>query len=263
LTDFNGRELSESLARFLVDWMVWTNQPLGSVQHSNAPIVDVLAISKSYSSTIVRIYEIKVSRGDFQRDVMNGKFLKYMEYCNQFYFATPLKLITKEELPQGCGLITFNPDRNSWRTAKVAPRKDCTLPLDVMMSLLIKGYQNHFEEYRRLELERFRDYKDLGEATIRFGLKLSEDIVYGQRYSGIITGIKSEIEKLAGKQFYDIGWAVDWLRREVKEKLGQLRWGKDAAELLRLSIDLSKGNTWGLAKQLKEIAEKLERELSE
>ncbi|GAJ03346.1 unnamed protein product, partial [marine sediment metagenome] len=103
-----GRELAEDLARHLQQpggWMVWVNMPLGSIMFGNPGIADVITVAKSYKTT-VRIYEVKTTRGDFWGDVNKGKYLRYLENCNQFYFATGAGVVKKEEIPQGCGLIT-------------------------------------------------------------------------------------------------------------------------------------------------------------
>lgn len=53
--------------------------------------------------------EIKVTRADFKRDT-EEKRRAWMAHADRFAYVTPAGLITKEELPAGCGLIEFNPD---------------------------------------------------------------------------------------------------------------------------------------------------------
>ena len=254
-----GRELAESIARFLQGgkWMTWTNQPLGSVLWDHSSIVDVLAIFKSYSNQCVRIYEVKINRSDFLQDVNAGKYLKYMEYCNQFYFAVPARLIKKEELPGGCGLITNGP--KGWQSVKAAPRRDFTLSRDMMMALLLKGYQNHFDEYRRLEKERFQDYPGLLAVTYSFGVKVSRDIVESRQYVEQAEELRKQINEVSGQDFPDIWRAASWLRAEVNGMLGKHKYAEEAAELLRISIDMFKGAAYQAPRYLREIADKLEK----
>lgn len=255
----NGRDLSESLARYLqsAKWMTWTNQPLGSVFWGNPGIVDVLAIFKSYSKPIVRIYEVKITRADFLRDMNSGKFLKYKENCNQFYFATLAGLIPRTDLPDGCGLISYGP--NGWRAVKAAPMQDFELPRDVMMTLLLKGYQDHFEKYRQLERDKFTEYKGLREATYSFGIKLSRDIVESRQYVEEARELKRKVEELAGKEFPFLGDAIYWLRREVDSLLGKRKYAEEAGELVQIALRLFEGRSWDAEKNLHEIAEKLKR----
>ncbi len=255
LMGLNGRDLGKDLARTLegAGWMTWTNQPLGSVQQDHVPVADLLAISKSYHA-IVKIYEVKISRGDFQRDVSEGKYLSYMKFCHQFYFATPAKLIDKGELPEGCGL-TVHGDK-SWRSLKVAPRHDCQIDLNLLLALLMKGYQNHFEEYRRLDLEYLKNYPGLTAAAAKFGIRLSKDIVDATFALPAARDLKVELEKLAGRQFDSLDWAVRWLRGEVETLLGKYKYGEDAGELVRIALRLMEGSAWGVGRDLGEIASK-------
>lgn len=259
--ELNGRDLGEDLARTLdgAGWMTWTNQPLGSVQQDHVPVADVLAIEKSYHA-IVKIYEVKISRGDFQRDVSEGKYLSYMKFCHQFYFATPAKLIDKRELPEGCGL-TVHGDK-SWRSLKVAPRHDCQIDLNLLLALLMKGYQNHFEEYRRLDLEYLKTYPGLVSAASKFGVRLSRDIVDATVALPAAEKLKLEIEKVAGRQFDSLDWAVHWLRQEVDTLLGKYKYGEDAGELVEIALRLMKGSAWGVGRNLLEIADKFKKEES-
>lgn len=116
LAENSARELSKSISRYLCDkWMTWVDQPLGSVWQA-CPRADVVAVAKSYSPIIVRIYEVKVSRSDFQRDIFEGKYKSYLPFCHYLYFAVPAGLLKKEEVPEGCGLVTFR-DKN-WHAVK-------------------------------------------------------------------------------------------------------------------------------------------------
>lgn len=259
MTQFmEGRQLAESLARFLQGgkWMTWTNQPLGSVLWDHPSIVDVLAVFKSYSNQAVRIYEVKINRGDFIQDVTRGKYLKYMDQCNQLFFAVPAGLVKKEDLPDGCGLIVHGP--KGWRSVKVAPRRNFTMSQDVMLTLLLKGYQNHFEEYRRLEIERFENYPGLQSATFNFGVKVSRDIIEGRQYIEQAEEFKKKINQLSGREFTNISDAVWWLRSEVESLLGKHKYAEEAAGLLKIAMDLFKGASYRPSGELRHIADRLD-----
>ncbi|WP_024816926.1 hypothetical protein [Arthrobacter sp. 31Y] len=53
--------------------------------------------------------EIKVTRADFKRDT-EDKRRAWMAHADRFAYVTPAGLITKDELPAGCGLIEYHPD---------------------------------------------------------------------------------------------------------------------------------------------------------
>jgi len=259
LTESNGRELCKSIAQYLGDrWMTWVDQPLGSVWRS-CPRADVLAITKSYSPVVIRVYEVKISRGDFQRDVFGGKYKSYLPFCNYLIFATPAGLIKKDEVPEGCGLISHG--EKGWRTVKSPNKRDIVISQDFMLCLLMKGYQDNFARYRDLENKRLVknwEYGGLADAAREFGIKLSYDIVHSEEYLERAVKLKEQIESLAGQKFQDISSAFSWLNREVSNLLGKHKYGGEAAEVLEVALDLYDGRNWNITHKLREIAERLE-----
>ena len=73
---------------------------------------DVLAARKSFVNPSFTIYEVKISRSDFNADVNKGKYRTYFEHCCQLYFAVPKGLVTKNDIPEDTGL-TIRGD-NGW-----------------------------------------------------------------------------------------------------------------------------------------------------
>lgn len=114
--------------------MVWEDMQLGP---SGSPRPDVFTIEKSYSKPMNTVYEIKVSRSDFLADVTAGKYLKYFQYASLVYFAAPDGLISKTEVPEGCGLIVRKPE--VWRVQKRAIAQKVSLPTEAALKLLIDG----------------------------------------------------------------------------------------------------------------------------
>jgi hypothetical protein len=63
--------------------------------------IDFLAFSAwSSQQSYARIgYEVKVSRADYRRELLRpGKRMLAVEWCNQFFFAVPKGLLTKDEI---------------------------------------------------------------------------------------------------------------------------------------------------------------------
>lgn len=52
-----------------------------------------------------RGYEFKVTRQDFLKDIQNGKWLKYLDYCHTFTWVCPEGLISPEEIISPAGLL--------------------------------------------------------------------------------------------------------------------------------------------------------------
>lgn len=257
--DTTGKEMARSIAQYLgTDWMTWTEQPLGSVQYGNAHRVDVFAMSKSYKF-VTRVYEVKISRADFQNDVFEGKYKNYLPFCNYLYFATPSGLITKSEVPKSCGLITFG--EKGWNAVKAATHRDIKLDQDFIMALLMKGYQDNYERYRDLENKRYSktwEYGGFTSAAQEFGLKLAHDVTHCQDYERRAKELTEKIESIAGQKFQDIGFAFQWLDREVTTLLNKRKYGSEAADVLELAFRLYDGYTYDIAHKLREIADRLE-----
>ena len=64
-------------------------------------------------------YEIKLSRADFLTELRNPLKRRIgMRYSNEFYFVTPAGLVTRDEIPAGCGLIEAGEGTvEEWRSA--------------------------------------------------------------------------------------------------------------------------------------------------
>lgn len=129
-------DLAHNLALHLLhkDRMVFEDLPCGSAG-SQRP--DVLVMSKSYTKPNPIAYEIKVSVSDFRSDVTSAKWRGYLKYAWGVSFAVPKGLITKTDLPDGCGLVTYNGE--GWSTVKRPTLSPCPLDTEFMLKLLIDG----------------------------------------------------------------------------------------------------------------------------
>lgn len=126
-------DLAEHLRRNS-DRMVWTDMQLGP---AGSPRPDVFTVNKSYTQPRPLSYEIKISRADFRSDVTSGKWQKYLDYSAGVIFACPASLVSKPDIPAGCGLIVRSDQ--GWRVAKGPTLKIVTLPESAMLKLLIDG----------------------------------------------------------------------------------------------------------------------------
>jgi hypothetical protein len=144
-------ELASDLASHLRasgDVIAWENMQMGP---AGSPRPDVYIMQKSYSKFRPMAYEVKVSVSDFRSDVTSGKWQSYLQYAAGVVFAVPLGLITKDDLPKGCGLIVRG---EGWRHVKKPILQPIsTLPHDAWMKLMIDGI-NRVDPAARLELRR-------------------------------------------------------------------------------------------------------------
>lgn len=129
-------ELASSLAAHLLsdNRMVWEDIPAG---RAGSIRPDVLTIEKSFAKPKPISYEIKVSVADFRADITSGKWKGYLQFSDGVVFAVPKGLITKKDIPNGCGLMTFN--GQFWNTVKRPTLQNSTLDNELLLKLLIGG----------------------------------------------------------------------------------------------------------------------------
>ncbi len=265
--EWTGQTLAEDLAKSKdqAQWLTWVQLPLGSVMWENGhtPRADVLAIRKSFVSPSFTIYEVKISRSDFLADINKGKYRAYFEHCNQLYFAVPKGLITKDEIPEGTGL-TVRGDKG-WRVAKAAPRREHTPNVELLLKLLMRGYEDRLVEWKQYDRLKNLEYKGLKEASYQFGIKVARDLGNASELIELANKIKDEVGKLLGIDYDSIYSAVGSLRADVDSLLAQRRYAPETMQLVTIVDRLLRGSTYfgvNVPSQLRTIADKLEAKLN-
>lgn len=199
-------------------------------------IFDGLAITKSYTKPCIVGYEIKVSRSDFLGD---NKWHLYLQYCNEFFFVVPKGLIRKDELPEGVGLIYYDPEaKKVLNTVKKALYREIDDPVGVYKYII----------YSRLEEERIPFYEDRADYARdyledkaykkiigdKLGSKLAKDLqdaldrlerVSGKEYE---LGCWSKVEKVLEKH----GIYCSWRRHFRKDEPEDYSWVEDLDKAL-------------------------------
>ena len=261
--DWTGASLAEDLAKAKDrrDWMTWVQIPLGSIMwgDGHVPRADVLAVRKSFTNPSFTIYEVKVSRSDFNADVNKGKYRTYFADCCQFYFAVPAGLVKKEEVPEGTGLIVRG--ENGWRVVKSAPRREFTPNVEMLLKLLMRGYESQLVEWKQYDRLKNLEYKGLKEASYQFGIKVARDLGGASELIELANKIKDEVGKLLGKDYGSILSAIYGLRADVDALLAQRHYARETIELVTIVDRLLQGTRFfanGTPKQLRAIADRLE-----
>lgn len=171
LKKWGHNELQEDLAAHIranSDRLAWTNMPMGSVGNCRP---DVFAIPKSFANFKPIIYEIKVSVSDFRSDITSGKWQSYLKYACGVIFAVPAGLITKADVPVGCGLIVRNQD--SWRMAKSPTMQYLeTLPKELWIKLLIDGIERQSALLR--QSSNFSEYSAREKIKHKYGERIAK-----------------------------------------------------------------------------------------
>lgn len=196
-----------------------TRQECGEIVADNltlgpagGPRADVVSMKPSWTNPNPVVWEVKVSRSDFLSDTGAGKFMSYLQYCERLYFATPTGLLTKDEIPTGCGLTVRG--ENGWHTVK-APRLRLVEDDDMReleRALLLRSvdapWRRHNGREGRLErLGQVKHWKRLRELT-RYGRKFSRQVHAAMEQAG---EVDAELENA---------------KSTLRQALG-LRWGEE------------------------------------
>lgn len=198
MTELSHDELAHNLAQHLKNEsrMVWENIPAG-MAGSVRP--DVYTIEKSFSNPNPITYEVKVSFSDFRSDVTSAKWKSYLNFSYGVVFAVPRGLVTKKDIPNGCGLITYNGD-GIWHTVKKPIMHPCRLDGDIMLKLLIGGAER-MTKANPIKNRDFDTYKHMEELRNKFGKNIAEKIALIEDYPRMkkeLTLIKKELGNILG-----------------------------------------------------------------
>lgn len=227
----NHRQLLISLYEHLrtqEKFRVWGEIPLGSVYLSpygrGTPRADVLTMAASFTKPRITIYEVKASRADSQRDVHDGKYLKYFDHCNRLYFAAPSGLLKRDEIPDLVGLIVLGPS-GSWSVIKGATTQAGEPDTELLIKLAIQpcGVPNYNKRDSRLRRKRIaRRYLTEEDTLKKLGRAIAERMDETEKKADkaeFKNRELSEVAELAAKLLGDAGLAEHtWrLKEALKE----------------------------------------------
>ena len=213
MTEWKHDNLAYDLALFKRSdkRMVWCDMQLGP---SGSPRPDVYTIEKSYSKPDPTAYEIKVTRSDFLADVTAGKYQSYFRYAGRVIFAVPDGLISKEEVPTGCGLIVRK--AATWRMARRATANQVEIPSSAMMKLLIDGVNRTVLE-RRAEPRSADAWRLAKSGRLALGQDVAEAIRSVDNMRGRLRAVAAELEAEEIK-LRDMRQAASSIKREARER---------------------------------------------
>lgn len=130
--------------------MMWLDMPM---ENSGSCRPDIYTLNKSFTNPKPIAYEIKASVSDFRSDITSGKWQKYLTYASAVVFCVPQGLVTKSDIPKGCGLMVRS--EAGWRTLKAPTiEKAPDLPRNTWMKLLMSGMEQEYS-ISRLKAEKY------------------------------------------------------------------------------------------------------------
>lgn len=219
--DLSHNELASNLARHLLNdgRMVWEDIPAG---RSGSVRPDVYTIEKSFSRPNPISYEVKVSVADFRSDVTSAKWKAYLDFSYGVVFAVPKGLITKQDIPNNCGLMTFNGE--FWNTVKRPTLHPAPLNDDLLLKLLISGTERQSKPFTAMP----RPFdKDAHYDALRrkFGEDIRQKIYFIKKYPSMVEEITAMRASLG--RIFDVELPKDltdtWrFERVISNKIDEL-----------------------------------------
>lgn len=269
------RDLAEDLINSInvtSKWLAWINQPLGSVQLDHVGLADVLAVYESYAP-MARIYEIKISHGDFLRDLNAGKYLRYLPECNQLYFAAPKGIIKPNEVPAETGLM-LRGDKG-WHVSKGAPKRGWKPDITTLLALLFSVNRGRRKARNGLEsatnngkpsnglgiyyddalnLRELRDC-DLRRFSRHYGHKVAQQIAEGRKLIPEFDELRLKVNRITGRECSDLESAVGWLRSDIERLIRERENIREVMDLhtVAASLNSNYGNTKTAIKLLERV----------
>lgn len=183
------------------DRLIYCDMQLGP---AGSPRPDVFTIRKSYAHPKPLAYEVKVSVSDFRSDITKGKWQSYLEFASGVHFVVPAGLISKADLPPGCGLITFNTETGAFHTAKAPTLQKVTMPETALMKLVIDGARRQHETYRSQHYSEYAARK-----------KVSKKL--GERVAAAVFDVE-EVERAAESRRLVIQSKIDALQTDYERR---------------------------------------------
>ena len=154
-------------------------EELGLGQWGGNARADVVTVRPSWSAPVPTIYEVKVTRSDFLKDVRTEKYGKYLPFVSRFYYAIPRQLVSVKDLPEGIGLIQRGP--NGWHTLRASRLRNPSCDLEittVLFAILLKKHPRPGHMGRLERIQALHCY--LGPLPLSYvhtaGLQLAADV---------------------------------------------------------------------------------------
>lgn len=260
-------DLLNTLARHLranTDRMVFCDMPMGAAGNQRP---DIWTLNKSYANPRPTAYEVKVSKSDYQKDMSTGKWQGYLEYSCAVTFAVPKGLVTKADLPRGCGLIQYDESAGTWGTVK-APTLNPIKPFkqELLLKLLIDGVnrctrdQGHRDK-NKWELNR-RLAQRIGAHYARVIVQAADQEQVIREYEDYHRGLEEKSREAIKAAAARDAEAVAPAKRELCQAIG-LGEGASGWEIKRRIRDLVEAvSVDAEVKRLNEVIASIERSLS-
>ncbi len=166
----------------------------GPTQYTSGMLkFDVWVMKKSWANPLAIGYEIKINRRDFLND---DKWIKYLDYCNEFYFVSPYNLIFPNELPSDVGLYYVSKTGTKLYRKKKAAYRKIEIPGEIFRYILMNRVVITSANYYRVASlkEYWGNWLSDKEIDYRFGQYVSKKI--REKVEKEILSVRKENDRL-------------------------------------------------------------------
>lgn len=227
-------ELAHDLAQSLrgnPEHIVWEDMQMGP---SGSIRPDVYLLKKRYSTFAPVTYEVKVSVSDFRSDVTSGKWQGYLGFSSAVIFAVPAGLVSKEDVPAGCGLIVRHEE--VWRMVKKPTMQLVeTLPRESWLKLVIDGVDRAVKQRDEARCRNANQWMAQAELRKKLGDDIGELVARALQsrdsVERAILSAKEQREEIDKGTHRELQWAKERMERESARLTGELAALADALGL--------------------------------
>lgn len=215
---------------------------------------DGLAVARSWVHFAITIFEVKVDRQDFLRDV---KWPEYRSFCHRLYLVCPKGLIGVEELPADVGLLYYSPETKTIRMQRASAHHKIEVPWELLVVIIFSHLSNDRYPFFSSKRDYFERWMQEGELNREFSY----------RFKGVLEKRIQEAaraQESANRQIEAWKSEVERLRKAERVlnangvRLDQWKWDEELDARLKGGIprDLRQQVTW-IGERAAEILRKL------
>ncbi len=150
---------------------------------------------------------------------------------------------------------------NGWHSVKSAPRREYIPSVEMLLKLLMRGYEDHLVRWQQYDHLKNLEYKGLKEAGLQYGIKVAKDLANADSLVRAAEALREEIGEVLGKEYRTLGDAVFRLKADVEGLFLRKKYAEETIQLVSIVDRLFQGTRFfadATPKQLRMIADRLE-----
>lgn len=162
---------------------------------------DVLTMAMSAGHrAILHGHEVKWRRADFDSDIDSEKWRKYLDTgVHYFSFVTPVGLVKASEIPEGMGLIVWNPEKGVFRQIVKAARIHHELPpANLLTRLVLRAEEQRVAATQvvpRTRVDRMAEYLKMEDYSWMINGRIRDQIREARNIHDVVAHERQRVER--------------------------------------------------------------------